>query len=617
MIKQFARLPLRRGIAALLFCAVFSGLILAQDTFVAIPPEKAASYHFDYAHNFFPTPEAEKADRVNLYAALKQLEELKGKVASSAGILLRALTLNDDVQVRRNKHSTYLFLRNAVNTTDEASLTESSSLDAEVNSRTAFLQQELMQIDDRTLAALVANEPSLKSYLPAIEAVRRYSPYTLSLKEEEVLSATSPNNDWHYDLYAKLRACAPPTSLATVSDRKAREEAFKQSYAKLASQRDLYAFVLMRLASSRTRLAKLRHYPDAASEVYFQSYWTKEDVDKLIEQVAQKAGLYKRYQRLRADYVRRITGYNEVNLWDMSERPSGVRPPRFTIDEATQTIRNALAPLGPDYSRELSALLDPTNGRMDVVPGDHRRPGGFSKGATGYDSVFYSAGFAGYYNDLRVLAHESTHAVQRQLLTRNHLSPSYANGPSYIWEAFAIFSELLLPDYLYNLETDPLRKRFYLEQFLEGKGTIMFVVAPEVEVEHSVYEGVSQDAIKGPDDLDALTKRIYSRYSIWPEKLDELKSTWINIRLMYEDPFYDVNYIYGALLALKFYEMYSRDPKSFVPRYIALMSNGFTAPPDVLIKQFLDIDLHDPQLVAIALRVVEDKINLLEKSYQK
>jgi oligoendopeptidase F len=616
LIKPAAIMQARRVIGLLLVGALWSGQLLAQD-FVAIPPQEATRYHFDLARNFFPTPEAEKEDRANLYSSLRQLETLKGKVASSADSLLRALTLSDEVEVQRNKHSVYLFLRNAINTTDETSLAESSALDAGVSTRTAFLRQELMAIDDGTLSAFVTLKPPLKGYLGAIEAVHRYRPYTLSLKEEELLSATSPNNDWHYDLYAKLRARIPPTSLPSGSDRKARQEAFKQGYAKLTSQRDLYAFLLMRLAASRTRLALLRHYPDAASKVYFESYWTKKDVDNLVEQIAQKADLYKRYQRVRADYVRKITGYDEVNLWDMSERPAGMRPPRFTIDGATRAILNALAPLGPDYTRELTALLDSANGRMDIVPGEHRRPGGFSKGAAGYNSVFYSGGFAGSYNDLRVLAHESTHAVQRQLLTRNHISPAYANGPSYIWEAFAIFSELLLPDYLYNHETDPLRRQFYLEQFLEGKGTIMFVVAPEVEVEHSVYDGVSRGTIKGADDLDALTKRIYSRYSIWLEKVDELKATWINIRLMYEDPFYDVNYIYGALLALKFYEMYTRDPKGFVPRYIALMSNGFTAPPDVLLKHFLDIDVNDPHLVSDALNVVEDKVNLLEKSYQK
>ena len=617
MIGKLDRLRPQRGIALLLFGVILSGLTFAQDTFVAIPPEKAASFHFAFARNFFSSPEAEKADRINLYATLKQLEALKGKVADSADNLQKALTLNDNVQVQYNKHTTYLFLRNAVNTSDEASLAESSALDAEIGTRTAFLRQELMQIDNRRLEAFVTSKPSLKSYLAAIDAVRRYRPHTLSLKEEELLNATAPNNDWPYDLYTKLRERTPPTGSPSGSDRKAREEAFRQSYDKLASQRDLYAFALMRLASSSTRLAGLQHYPDAASKVYFESYWTRKDVDNLVEQIAKKADLYKRYQRVRVDYIKKITGYSDVNMWDMSERPAGTERPRFTIDQATQSIREALAPLGPDYSRELAALLDPANGRMDIVPGEHRKLGGFSEGFSGYDSVFYSAGFAGSYNDMRVLTHESTHAVQRQLITHNHVLPAYAEGPSYIWEAFAIFSEFLLPDYLYNHETDPLRKQFYLEQLLEGKGTIMFVVAPEVELEHAIYEGVSQGTIKGADDLDVLTRRIYSRYSIWPQKQDELKSSWINVRLMYEDPFYLPNYIYGALLALKFYELYTRDPKAFVPRYIALMSNGFTTPPNVLLKRFLDIDLNDPRLVANALSIVEEKINLLEESYQR
>jgi oligoendopeptidase F len=90
----------------------------------------------------------------------------------------------------------------------------------------------------------------------------------------------------------------------------------------------------------------------------------------------------------------------------------------------------------------------------------------------------------------------------------------------------------------------------------------------------------------------------------------------MNIPLMYEDPFYDANYIYGSLLALNFYEMYSRDAEHFLPRYIALMKSGFGAPPSVLLKRFLDLDINDPRLVSNALRIMEEKVSLLEKNYQ-
>jgi oligoendopeptidase F len=133
-------------------------------------------------------------------------------------------------------------------------------------------------------------------------------------------------------------------------------------------------------------------------------------------------------------------------------------------------------------------------------------------------------------------------------------------------------------------------------------------------LEHAVYDGVKNGTIKNADDLDTLSQRVYARYS--NGKNDELKTRWMTISLMYEDPFYDVNYVYGALLALNFYAMYLRDRDHFVPRYVALMKNGFDAPPDVLLKRFLDIDLQDPRLVSTALKVVEERVALLEQSYR-
>ena len=585
MSTQLGGLGSRRLVAAFLLVLMSHGLTLSQETFVAISPTEASRYHLDFARNFFASPEAEKADRANLYAALKELETFKGKVAGSADSLQRSLQLKDRVQVQFHRHYSYLYLRNAVNTADETSLAESSALDSDVSTRTAFLRQELMQVDDRRLAEFVSRKASLKSYLFEIESARRYRPHILSLKEEELLSATAPNNDWQAELYEKLREHQQVTLF----------------------QRDLFAFTLTRLAGARMRLAQLHHFADAASQVYFNSYWTKTEVDNLLEQIARLAKLYKRYQRLRADHVKKTVG---------ASGQSGIQPLRYTIDQASEIIRKALAPLGPEYGRELAALLDPLNGRMDIVPGEHRKRGGFSQGFIGTDSVFYSVGFAGSYNDLRILTHESTHAVHRQLMNRNGVLPVYAEGPHYLFEAFAIFNEFLLPDYLYNHETDSQRRQFYLERFLEGKGLEMFRVAPEVVVEHAVYEGVRNGTIKGADDLDALTQRAYSRNSA-SDKSDELKTQWMTITLMYEDPFYDINYVFGALLALNFYEMYSRDPERFVPRYLALMKNGFDAPPAVLLQRFLDLDLHDPRLIANALRVIENKVTLLEKSYQK
>ena len=47
------------------------------------------------------------------------------------------------------------------------------------------------------------------------------------------------------------------------------------------------------------------------------------------------------------------------------------------------------------------------------------------------------------------------------------------------------------------------------------------------------------------------------------------------------------------------------------------MKNGFDAPPGVLLKRYLDFDLSEPHLVENAVSVIRQKVDLLEKAYQK
>jgi len=498
----------------------------------------AEPYRFDFSR-IFASPEAERADRAALMRELDALQAMRGTVASDGHHLLLALQRNDAVRMKLARHAMYLYLRYAVDTRDERSRDEGEALDAEAGAKSAFLIGEIMAIDDARLADLIAAQPKLETYRYAIESIRRWRPHTLSEPEEKLLATTAPlSTQWQSDLYQKAKG-----------------------------NRDLVAFALMRLAASRTAVARLRHFGDAASWTYFRSDLTRPAVDALLARVAANADLYENYRQLRAAH------------------PATAAPPHFTIDEARRMILDATAPLGEEYAAQLRALLDPANGRMDILPGPNRKSGGFSEGAIGTDSVFYAAGFGGAYNDVRILAHESTHAVQRQLMTVNGVPMAYARGASYLAEALAIFNELLLADFMARRSGDA----YYLEQFLDGKGMVAFVAAPEAELEEAVYDGVAAGTIRGADDLDALTARIFSRYVDGTPK-----EKWMSIPLMYEDPFYDVNYVYGAVVALRMYAMYGKDPKAFAPRYAAMMKNGYTAPPAVLLKRFFGIDLDDP-----------------------
>jgi oligoendopeptidase F len=141
-------------------------------------------------------------------------------------------------------------------------------------------------------------------------------------------------------------------------------------------------------------------------------------------------------------------------------------------------------------------------------------------------------------------------------------------------------------------------------------------VARQAAIEQGMYDGVAAGKLKTADDFDNMTQAIGEKYSIWYSKHPQARKEWSMVHHFFTQPMYYVNYVFAQMLALKYYEMYQRDPKGFVPKYLALVKNGFDAPPATLLKKFLDIDFKDPKLVTQALSVVEGKLWELEGLYR-
>ena len=607
--------------------------VYSQEKFEPIPANVVSNYRFDLARNFFASPEIEKNERRKFYAPLKELEKLKGKATSSADTLYQALRLYDQVEAEFRIHSLYLVLRYAIDTKQIASAEDEDNLRAELRTRRRFLQQEILQLDNQTLARFFAQKPELKEYTFAIENIRRSKSHTLSTKEEELLFATaSLAAGWQGDFYRQavsrinfgtihtangdLDVARQSGEIENNPDRKVREEGFKKNLAGYASERNLFAFALIRLVRANDKIARLRNYKDAPDENYFASYLTTERVKNLYEQLAQQSEINKRFERAVVNRVKKTTGYEDVNNWDINAPRANLKPVRFGIAETSKIIQAALEPFGKEYGSTLASLLDPANGRIDIVPGENRLPASFASTYPVPHSIFYTSNYEGYYLDLMKLGHEAGHAVQGDLMRNNRVPYIYARGPAYFTESFAIFNEMLISDYLYTNEKDETRHAFYLEQFLDRTLKIYDAVT-FADLEQKIYEGVEQNQINNADDLDKLMRQTGSRYSIWHEKHRELDGYWSLIGSYYETPFYGHNYVVAKILALKYYELYKRDPQNFIPRYNALLRNGYTTSPENLLKKFLDINLNDPQFASGFSQVIEDKLTIFETLYSK
>jgi oligoendopeptidase F len=66
------------------------------------------------------------------------------------------------------------------------------------------------------------------------------------------------------------------------------------------------------------------------------------------------------------------------------------------------------------------------------------------------------------------------------------------------------------------------------------------------------------------------------------------------------------------LLALKYYDLYTTKRDWFLPRYVALLKNGFDKPPAEMLHQFLEIDFTGSELLKGDLDLLGRRLDQLE-----
>jgi oligoendopeptidase F len=290
-------------------------------------------------------------------------------------------------------------------------------------------------------------------------------------------------------------------------------------------------------------------------------------------------------------------------------------PPPSNFQRSRDVILKALEPLGPDYVSQFAWLLDPANGALDLPEGQNRYRGGFSLGFPSVPVMLYVGGYDASPAKNATVIHEGGHAIQRKYL--DAVSPYYVSGPRFLFEASAIFNEMLLLDEEEREASSPAEKIYFQERFLDKLAHEVFTSAEEGAFELGLYSDVAAGRIADARDLDALNGRIIGDYELFSAAEPGMKGGWMKKKLMFEDPLYLINYLYAALVACKFYELDKADPKDFQARYVAFLKEGFDLPADALLKKHFDFGLDANPLFEGVVKLMTERVTALEAAYAK
>jgi oligoendopeptidase F len=501
-----------------------------------------------------------------------------------------------------------------------------NALSDSLNRVLAFIAPAVGAIPEEALRRYAAERPGITPFLFFIRQSRNPPPPATAAAVGREMTAWQPALFWSLIGETEWGTVRAPEGVLDVRrqanqisnhpDRAVREAGFRQNQRGRAQHRGSYALLLSGNVDSRNTLSRLRGFRDYPQEAYGGLFLRTDDVRRVLQALAARGETNRRYERARAAHLRRTAGLDTVHAWDLTLPEPGMEAPRFTVPEASRVIQQALAVLGPGYARQLTALLDPRNGRLDMAPREHRamRPG-FSTGAVGFPSTFFQGQYEGYLPDLVIFAHEIGHGVQNGLMEAHGVAAVNASGPAYFTESFAGFTELLVTDWLYRTAPDRAHRIYYLQAFLDRAAEV-FENARASRFEQALYDSAAAGTpVATADALEALMQRVGSEYTTGYGPASERTDWWVNTIHYYTRPLYRVNYVYSKLLALKYFDLYQRDRDGFVRRYVALLSNGYDDQPDALLRRFLGFDLSAGTLVDDAARVIDARTAELERLY--
>lgn len=575
--------------------------------------------------DIFPTDEDWQAAYAAAQRSPEKLRSYEGKL-SDAKTLLEFLRYSDELSVVLDRLGNYA-QRKADEDTRSAAYQEMSALflnlAIETSRAAAFSTPEILSIPDETLEGFFREEPALSQYRLLIDRVLRQRSHVLSPEGEALLAAAgqlgqSPDDIFSYLNDADMRfddvldsegvthavTHGSFSALLQSPDRTLRRAAFESLYSVYGQFRNTSAALLSAQMKQLQFFADARRYGSALEASLDENEVPAEIYHSLITAVRDGFPAMHRYVSLR----KRLLGLDELHFYDLYTPFVAGQDIQVSYDEAWETALEALAPLGEDY---LSLLREGRENRwIDVYENQGKRSGAYSASVYGVHP-YVLLNYTGKLDDMFTLVHEMGHSLHSCLSNRTQ-PVTYAHYVIFVAEVASTCNEALLMRHLLSKTTDPERRAYLINHFLEQFRTTLYRQTLFAEFELWCSEQIRTGQALTAESLSARYAELCREYYGEEIVLDEqIALEWARIPHFYYD-FYVYQYATGFSAAVALSERILREGEPAVRDYLAFLSGGSSKDPVSLLRG-AGVDMSSPEPVRSALRQFSDLVDELEQ----
>ncbi len=513
----------------------------------------------------------------------------------------------------------YAELRFSENTTDSKRIAHESKINelvTDAGNDMLFFMVWFKELSDEQAKPFVLNAGKHRFSLERARIARKY---TLSEKEEKIimlkdLTGESALSSLYDQIHNKFLFEWKPGKKIT------QEELMRYVRSpKAAERKKAYTLVLSRykeeqvlgelykyLATSwRNEYLKLRNYPNVVSPRNLSNLIPDSTIDVMMGVVRKNVTLFQDYFRLKA----KLLGMRKLNRFDLYT-PYSTKERSYSYDAARDMVLENFGSFSPDMKKMAESIFKANHVHSEILPG--KRSGAFCYSILPNIMPYIMVNHADRLEDVFTLMHEVGHGIH-SIAAREQTSYTF-HAPLPLAETASVFSEMILTqNLLKNLPSE--EKIHILLRTIDGQyATIMR------QIYFVIFEKEAYTLIEKGATVDELDQRYYQllkeMFGNSMDIPDLFMHEWKYIPHIYHTPFYCYAYAFGNLLVLALYQKYLEEGKSFIPKYLKLLSHGGgKMPKDILLE--LGIDMDDPAFWQSGFELIKQEVAQLKALVSK
>ena len=534
-------------------------------------------------------------------AALKSLPELtktaagfKGRLGESAETLLAALKALEKANLVMETVYHYASLQHEADEDDtQATDRDGRAMMAytQMQAELSFIDPEIQAIDEEKLRGWIS-QPAFADYRIFIEKLLHFKQYILSEKEERILSLAMQPGQTAETAFSVLTNVDMNKTFGMVDDngeekqltettwglfmhsqdRKVREEAYKKFYAKFEEHQNTIAALYAGSVNQDVFTMRARGYKSSLEQALYGNKVPLSVYHNLIDCVHKNLPALHDYYKLR----REMLGLDELRHYDVYVPLVKSVETKTTYEDAVEICRNALAPLGKEYTDRLcNGLL---NGWADRYENVGKRSGAFSSGCYIGDPYILLNYNEENIRDVFTMAHEGGHSMHSWYSVHNNPFMCY-DYTIFEAEVASTFNEELVFEYLLKeaeaKDKDGIEmKKYLLAMRADDILATLYRQTMFAEFELKAHELVEEGTPLTPELLRKIYRELLELY-FGPEMHFESNSDMEGLRIPhFYSAFYVYKYATGISAALALAKRVTRGGEAEREDYFKFLKSG-------------------------------------------